>query len=124
MARAGFGEDKGVLRYDEPDQTWHQVSHNTSADVMAADPARGIWVAELGYTVNSHVQPPVSEKEQADYLVGSFERVWREWPWAEMLAVWNLCHGRPLEDEMSGYSPAEPDLTPRPAYRALQNMDE
>jgi hypothetical protein len=83
-----------------------------------------VWITELGYTVRSHVQPSVSKREQADYLVGSFERVQREWPWVEMLTVWNLCYGRPAEDEMSGYSLVEPGLTPRPAYWALQNLDE
>jgi hypothetical protein len=37
-----------------------------------------------------------------------------------MLAVWNLCYGRSPDDEMSGYSLVEPDLTPRQAYWALQ----
>jgi polysaccharide biosynthesis protein PslG len=63
-------------------------------------------------------------REQADYLIGSFERVRREWPWVKMLTVWNLCYGRPPEDEMSGYSLIEPDLTPRPAYEALQSMQK
>jgi hypothetical protein len=84
--------------------------------------AKPVWITELGYTVHSHVQPPVSEKEQAAYLVGAFERVQQEWPWVEMLTVWNLCYGRQPEDEMSGYSLVEPDLTPRLAYRALQKM--
>jgi hypothetical protein len=81
-----------------------------------------IWITELGYTVHSQLQPTVSEQEQADYLVGAFQRVRRDWPWVEMLTLWNLCYGRPPEDEMSGYSLVEPDLTPRPAYPALQNM--
>jgi hypothetical protein len=86
--------------------------------------AKPVWITELGYTVNSQLQPPVSEEEQASYLTGAFQRVRRDWPWVEMLTVWNLCYGRPLEDEMGGYSLVEPDLTPRPAYQALQNMDK
>jgi hypothetical protein len=84
--------------------------------------AKPVWITELGYTVHSQLQPTVSEREQADYLTGAFERVRRDWPWVEMLAVWNLCYGRPPEDEMSGYSLVESDLTPRPAYRALKDM--
>ena len=41
-----------------------------------------------------------------------------------MLTVWNLCYGLPPDDEMSGYSLAEPDLTPRLAYWALREMFE
>jgi hypothetical protein len=83
-----------------------------------------VWITELGYTVHSHLQLPVSQEEQAAYLVGSFERVRKEWPWVEMLTVWNLCYSRPPEDEMSGYSLVEPDLTPRLAYQALREMDK
>ncbi len=84
--------------------------------------AKSIWITELGYTVQSSLHPPVSEEDQAAYLVGAFGRVRRDWPWVEMLTVWNLCYGRPADDEMSGYSLVEPDLTPRQAYRALQEM--
>ncbi len=84
--------------------------------------ARPIWITELGYTVQSGPQPAVSSELQALYLRGAFERVRREWPWVEMLAVWNLSHGLPQQDEMSGYSLVEPDLTPRPAYWALRAM--
>lgn len=55
-------EDKGVLRYEEQDQAWHQVSLDTSADAIAADPVRGIWVA--------------GEKDLV-YLDGEQQRRWR-----------------------------------------------
>jgi hypothetical protein len=56
------------------------------------------------------------------YLRGAFERVRREWPWVEMLTVWNISYGLPNGDEMSGYSVVEPDQTPRPAFWALREM--
>ncbi len=86
--------------------------------------SRPVWITELGYTVQPGLHPSVTEQEQAAYLSGSFERVQRDWPWVEMLTVWNLCYDLPPDDEMSGYSLTEPDLTPRLAYWALQNMFE
>ena len=92
-------------------------------DVMLAygDP-KPVWITELGYTVQPGLHPSVTEENQAVYLTGAFERVRRDWPWVEMLTVWNLCYGRPPDDEMSGYSLVEPDLTPRLAYWELREM--
>ena len=92
-------------------------------DIMMqyGDP-KPVWITELGYTVQPGPHPSVSEEEQAAYLTGAFERVQRDWPWVEMLTVWNLCYGLPPDDEMSGYSLVESDLTPRLAYWALQGM--
>lgn len=92
-------------------------------DIMLAHDARQpLWITELGYTVQPGDHPFVSAEHQALYLLGSFERVRREWPWVEMLTVWNLVYGRSPSDEMSGYSLVEPDLTPRLAYQMLQQM--
>jgi hypothetical protein len=90
--------------------------------MLEFDDDKPVWITELGYTVQPGLHPSVTEEEQAAYLLGAFERVWRDWPWAEMLTVWNLCYGRPPEDEMSGYSLVKPDLTRRQAYWALQEM--
>ena len=92
-------------------------------DIMLeySDP-RPVWITELGYTVQPGLHPSVTEENQALYLVGSFERVRRDWPWVEMLTVWNLCYGLPADSEMSGYSLVEPDLAPRLAYWALREM--
>ncbi len=86
--------------------------------------SRPVWITELGYTVYPGLHPSVTEEEQSAYLTGSFERVQRDWPWVEMLTVWNMCYGLPPDDEMSGYSLTGPDLTPRPAYWALREMFE
>jgi hypothetical protein len=81
---------------------------------------RPVWITELGYTIQPGMHPYVTEEDQAAYLVGALRRVWREWPWVEMFTVWNLCYGLPLDSEMAGFSLVAPDLTPRLAYRALQ----
>lgn len=92
-------------------------------DIMLEyDDPKPVWITELGYTIQPGSHPSVSEEEQAAYLARAFERVRRDWPWVEMLTVWNLCYGRPPEDEVSGYSLVEPDLTPRQAYWALREM--
>jgi hypothetical protein len=92
-------------------------------DIMQAyGDAKPMWITELGYTVQVGPHPAVSAEIQALYLMGTFRRVRRDWPWVEMLTVWNLTYGLPPGDEMSGYSLVGPDLTPRPAYHALREM--
>lgn len=82
--------------------------------------ARPVWITELGYTIQPGSHPAVTEPDQAAYLTGALQRVQQDWPWVELFTVWNLCYARPPDDEMSGYSLVEPDLTPRQAYWALQ----
>ncbi|MAT96499.1 MAG: hypothetical protein CL608_05090 [Anaerolineaceae bacterium] len=94
-------------------------------DIMLAHNAtQPFWITELGYTIQSSDHPSVSAQQQALYLLGSFERVRRDWPWVEMLTVWNLVYGRPPNDEMSGYSLVDPNMTPRPAYEMLRLMEK
>ncbi len=87
-----------------------------------------VWITELGYTVQPGLHPHVSPEAQADYLAGAFEHVRREWPWVDMLAVWNLSYGQSLDDEvraeMAGFSVVYPDLSPRLACYVLQLMEK
>ncbi|MBL8056237.1 MAG: hypothetical protein JNK29_06035, partial [Anaerolineales bacterium] len=66
--------------------------------------------------------PVVSENDQARYLAAAVRRVRAEWPWVELLTVWNLSRGGAPGDAMAGFSLLKPDGTPRLAYAALQNL--
>lgn len=78
-----------------------------------------MWIKELGYTIGQGNQPRVTPEQQADYLVAALDRITHDWPFVELVTVWNLVHSRAPEDEMSGYSLLNPDGTPRPAYERL-----
>jgi hypothetical protein len=62
----------------------------------------------------------VSLEQQAAYLTGALERVRREWPWVELMTVWNLAPAVP-GDPFGGYSLLDAAGNPRPAYRAWQH---
>jgi hypothetical protein len=91
--------------------------------IEAGDTHTPIWATEVGWTtapVGLEQQwLRVTEEQQASYLVETFAKARREWPWLELLAVWNLSAGLPAGDEKAGYSILNDDYTPRPAYRAL-----
>jgi hypothetical protein len=94
--------------------------------IMVANGAtdKPIWATEMGWAVAPGATAgyaTVSLEQQADYLVGAFQRAQREWPWLQMLAVWNL--GGESHPEWNGFSLLAPDGSPRPAYLALQKLN-
>jgi hypothetical protein len=92
--------------------------HNILAKANATQP---IWITELGYTIQPGLHPNVSPQDQADYLLGAFERVRSEWPWVTMFTVWNLSYTGG-DEEMQGFSIINPDQTLRPAFNVIKDM--
>ena len=96
--------------------------------VEYGDGDKPVWATEMGWTTEAHGErawQQVTPEEQADYLVAAFEKARREWPWLEMMAVWNLgdgLKGSEGEEEKWGYRLLDPDGSPRPAYQALAAM--
>ncbi|HSD83382.1 MAG TPA: cellulase family glycosylhydrolase [Anaerolineae bacterium] len=89
--------------------------------LLEADAPHPIWITELGYTIQPGLHPHVSADDQANYLLGSFERVRAEWPWVEMFTVWNLSYTGG-DEEMQGFSVINTDQTPRPAFQRIADM--
>jgi hypothetical protein len=119
----GFG-----LSPDAPDEVHNNLNLGRIEQVheimQAAGVAKPVWITELGYTVVDGNQPAVSEAQQADYLLAARARAAAEWPWVELFTVWNLVYGRSPNDEMAGYSLVNPDLSPRPAFYAWQELNQ
>jgi hypothetical protein len=87
------------------------------------DGAKPVWITELGWTVEAPPEQPeiaVSLDQQAAYLTRTLEWVENEWPWVELLTVWNLSQPEP-GDPFGGYSLIGPDGSPRPAYAAWRD---
>lgn len=85
-----------------------------------ADGDKPVWITEMGWTVEPPPDQPdiaVSLSQQAAYLTGAAERVRREWPWVELVTVWNLSMPE-RGDPFGGYSLLDPAGEPRPAYEA------
>lgn len=89
------------------------------------DEHKPVWATELGWTVAQNEEQAwqrVSPEEQARYLVGAFRRALADWPWLELVTVWNLGYGLPPENEQAGYGLVGPEGEVRPAYIALRDM--
>jgi hypothetical protein len=90
------------------------------------DGARPIWITEMGWTVEAPADQPdiaVSLEEQASYLNDALDQTRREWPWVELVTVWNLSQPEP-GNPFGGYSLIGLDGDPRPAYEALSRVAE
>jgi outer membrane protein assembly factor BamB len=112
---------------DAPEQSQHYFRHmERSREIMQryGDP-RQVWISEYGWTVTSAegAPPPVSEREQADYLLDALWWVRQRYPWVAAMFVWNLNFSviAPPEDEKTTFSILNPDWSVRPAFLSLQN---
>lgn len=94
-------------------------------DVMVeyGDADKLVWALEYGWTTNT--QNPdlawmaVTPEEQADYTARGLERIYTDWPWLNLVCVWNLSRGLPPEDEKRWYSLLDETGQPTATYRAL-----
>lgn len=98
------------------------------------DSHKPIWAVEYGWVSlpedwEGEPSPwgrPVTEQQQADYLVEGYLRAQKEWPWMGVMAVWAFRWVRPDDHEHEqrnptrGFAMVEHDFTPRPAYLRLQ----
>ena len=102
-----------------------------------------MWATEFGWIIRppdccleqsdwpDRVWQAVSERRQARYLVDAIRYAERNWPWMEVMFVWNLDYSRypdeldeacPYCDSMGWYSIPNPDGSPRLAYEWLKAM--
>nr|NIN09367.1 hypothetical protein [Planctomycetales bacterium]NIP05545.1 hypothetical protein [Planctomycetales bacterium] len=88
------------------------------------DGDKPVWVTEMGWAVDAPPDQPdisVSPEQQAANLTAALDQVRCEWPWVELLTVWNLSQPEP-GDPFGGYSLIGPDGVPRPAYGTLRQV--
>ncbi len=90
---------------------------------------RPVWVTEFGWSTENQAPgyeygAEITEEDQASYLVGAFDVARERMPWVSAMFVWNLNFTTLTtpEDEKYPWSVVNSDWSPRPAYRALQQM--
>lgn len=90
------------------------------------DDDKPIWATEYGYTTRTNDPGSrwqvVSEQQQAQYLVETYDLVRRDMPWLTALFLWNVSADLPEYNDMQGYSIVHADGRPKPAYLALRQL--
>ena len=99
-------------------------------DIMVehGDAARPVWALEYGWSTNQ--QDPdwawmsVTPAEQAAYTARGLELMYADWPWLDLVCVWNLSRGLPPEDEKRWYSllASRDGGQPTATYHALASL--
>ncbi|MCX2726262.1 cellulase family glycosylhydrolase [Thermomicrobium sp. 4228-Ro] len=114
---------------DHPSFYFRRAEQLRQVMVENGDAAKQVWLTEFGWSTAN--QAPgyeygnyISEQQQAQYLVRAFEIARTEWPWVGVMLVWNLNFSTITDpsDEKFPWSVVYTDWSPRPAYRALQEM--
>ncbi len=95
--------------------------------VKNGDAAKPIWISEMGWNA---VPDEVADKRfgqvslatQAEYLPMAYERIQREWPWAQVAFTWFFKRASDAEKDQGFYyfRLVEPDFTPLPVYEAMK----
>lgn len=111
-------------------------------EIMAAygDGDKPVWATEFGWLVRPPIccqssrewglvsAQAVTEGQQARYLLRAIDYAEQNWPWMEVMFLWNLDYSRyppdpavqcPYCDSMGWYSILRPNGSPRQAYRWL-----
>ncbi len=117
-----FGQAPGAPASDAQHPAFGRLAELRSIMVANGDRHKPVWITEMGWTVKPPPEQPdigVTLAQQADYLVQALEIIRRDWPWVELVTVWNLSQPRP-GDPFGGYSLLDPNGQPRPAYHAWQ----
>ncbi len=121
-----FGQPPDAPESDHNHPAFGRLAELRRIMVEHGDRAKPVWITEMGWTI----EPPpeqanirVIPEQQADYLVDGLALIWRDWPWVQLVTVWNLSRPTP-GDPFGGYSLLDPEGRPRPVYEAWRQAVE
>ncbi|MDX1524226.1 MAG: hypothetical protein R3264_21530, partial [Anaerolineae bacterium] len=118
-----FGQAPEAPASDSEHPAFRRLAELRATMVDNGDAHKPVWITEMGWTVDAPPEQPdigVSPAQQARYLVQALDLIRRDWPWVELITVWNLSRPGP-ETPFGGYSLLDPTGQPRPAYEAWQH---
>lgn len=117
-----FGQAPAVPAGDKEHPAFGRVAELREIMVNNGDGDKPVWITEMGWTVAPPPEQPdieVNLEQQANYLVEALDIIRRDWPWVELITVWNLSVPTP-GDPFGGYSLLDEAGRPRPAFAAWQ----
>jgi polysaccharide biosynthesis protein PslG len=124
-----YPDNLGPGEWTEHNSFYFLRGRDLHAVMSDYEDGRQVWVTEFGWTTENQAPgyeygADVSEEAQAEYLVRAFDVAREQMPFITAMFVWNLNFTTlvPPEDEKYPWSVLNADWSPRPAYRALQQM--
>jgi len=115
---------------NHPSFFFRRVEDYRDIMVKAGDGDKKMWATETGYSANPQAPAgyeyarTLTEAQQADYLQRAIKYARANWPWLDLIFIWNLNFQAvvPPTDEKWGFGVLNADYSPRPAYDALVKM--
>lgn len=115
-----FGQTPNAPESDSQHPSFGRLAELRQIMVENGDAYKPVWVTEMGWTVDPPLEQAgigVTLVQQASYLAEALTIIRQEWPWVELVTVWNL--SVPMAgDPFGGYSLLDESGQPRPAYQA------
>jgi len=117
-----FGQPPSEPARDNQHPAFGRLAELRAIMAENGDAHKPVWITEMGWTVDPPPEQPdigVTVQQQADYLVDALQIIRRDWPWVELVTVWNLSRAEPGHP-FGGYSLFDSQGQPRPAFAAWQ----
>ena len=119
-----FGQAPDAPQSDSQHPAFERLVELRDIMLDNGDARKTVWITEMGWTVNPPPEQPdigVSLNQQATYLAEALKLIRNDWPWVELITVWNLSR---LESNhpFGGYSLFDSSGQPRPAFEAWQQV--
>ena len=117
-----FGQPPRSPEKDSQHPAFRRLAELRQIMVANGDGYKPVWITEMGWTIAPPPEQPdigVSLSQQADYLAASINIIRQEWPWVELITVWNMSIPTP-GDPFGGYSLLDQTGQPRPALAVWQ----
>jgi GH35 family endo-1,4-beta-xylanase len=92
--------------------------------VRNGDAAKPIYITEAGWNDHPRWTKAVRPAQRAAYTIQAYEKVLRDWPWVEMIAIWAFRYPRPAGTYQDYYTFVDGDFRPKPIYLAVQAYAE
>jgi hypothetical protein len=115
-----FGQPPDAPASDNNHPAFGRLAELRAIMVENGYPYKPVWITEMGWTVDPPPEQPdigVSLEQQATYLADALALIRRDWPWVELVTVWNLSQPTP-GNPFGGYSLLDSSGQPRLAYEA------
>lgn len=130
MSAQGYGlwTGPGDRRADAYRTNFSRVELIREVMVRNGDGHKPLWLAEVGWSAlpvdfpGAAIHGRVTLDQQARYTGDALRRIRSEWPWVGVTFLW---HFRRVSDEQRAHEDyyfrmVEPDFTPMPVYKAVQ----
>jgi polysaccharide biosynthesis protein PslG len=88
--------------------------------IRNGDAGKPVYITEAGWNDHPRWTKAVRPAQRAAYTIQAYEKVLRDWPWVEMIAMWAFRYPRPAGTYQDYFTFVDSAFNPKPIYLAVQ----